>query len=343
LKAGFLTAIGKIEIKDIPVPKIEDQDQVLLKVERIGICGSDIHYFKDGKIGTQIVNFPFRIGHEFSATVVDSGKKTKRIKIKDMVAVDPAVFCGKCDQCRIGRFNTCRTLTFMGSPGLKDGCLAEYVVVPEKSCFKSNKLSFDELCLVEPLSIAVYALKYALPLTGLNIGILGSGTIGLSLLLAARANNAGNIYMTDKIDSRCGLAFEHGADWTGNPLKIDVISEIIKKEPLLLDAVFECCGDQEALNQAMLLLKPGGKLIIVGIHSIENISFSADLMRRREISIFSVRRQNESTLEALKLIEKGKVKIDFLATHRFSLDESQKAFNSVAAYKDGIVKALIIP
>ena len=278
MKAGFLTAIGKIELKDIPLPKIQQSNEVLLKVERIGICGSDIHYFKDGKIGTQVVNFPFLIGHEFSATVAETGKNVKHIKKGETVAVDPAVFCGECNQCRSGRFNTCRTLTFMGSPGLKDGCFAEYVVVPEKSCFPSNKLSLDELCLVEPLSIAVYALKYVLPLDGKNIGILGAGPIGLSVLVAARAYNAGNIYVTDKIDFRRKTAENAGASWTGSPINQNIIEEVEKKEPLLLDVVFECCGDQEAIDQSLLLLKPGGVLVIVGIHAVDRISFSTDLM-----------------------------------------------------------------
>jgi len=214
-------------------------------------------------------------------------------------------------------------------------------VVPEESCFASKKLSFDELCLVEPLSIAVYAVKYALPLKNKNIGILGAGPIGLSTLTAARSHNAANIYVTDKINSRCEIAHKHGALWSGNPLKTDIVKEIEKNEPLLLDVVFECCGDQDAIDQAMQLLKPGGKLVIVGIHEAERISISTDLMRRREITIYNVRRQNESTFDALKLIESGKYNVDLMVTHHFSINESQKAFDTVANYKDGVLKAII--
>jgi L-iditol 2-dehydrogenase len=343
MKAGFLTAIGKIEIKDVPSPELKSDNEVILKVERIGICGSDIHYFKDGKIGTQIVKFPFLIGHEFSGTVIETGRNVKRIKKGDRVAVDPGAFCGHCDQCRAGRFNLCRNLIFIGSPLSIDGCLTEYIGVPEESCFASKRLSLDELCLIEPLSIAVYSLKYAFPLDGKNIGILGLGPIGLSVLISARAYNAGNIYVTDKIDSRCKLAGNHGATWTGNPLKNDIISEIEKKEPLLLDVVFECCGEQEALDQALHILKPGGILVLVGIPLIDNVSLSSDLMRRHEITIFNVRRQNETILETIALIEEGKMKVDFLATHHFPLNESQKAFATVANYQDEVIKALIIP
>ncbi|MCX5820039.1 MAG: alcohol dehydrogenase catalytic domain-containing protein [Deltaproteobacteria bacterium] len=343
MKAGFLTTIGKIEVRDIPYPELKSDHEVMLKVERVGICGSDIHYFTDGKIGTQIVNFPFLIGHEFSGTVVETGKNVKRLQKGDRVAVDPGAFCGQCDRCKAGKFNLCRNLIFVGSPLSIDGCLTEYIAVPEESCFASKSLSLDALCLIEPLSIAVYSLKYAFPLDGKNIGILGLGPIGLSVLISARAYNSGNIYVTDKIDSRCKLSENHGATWTGNPLRDDIVSEIGKREPFLLDVVFECCGQQEALDQAVRLIKPGGTLVLVGIPLVDKISLSSDLIRRHEITIFNVRRQNETILETIELIENGKMKVDFLATHHFPLHESQKAFDTVTNYQDEVIKALIIP
>ncbi|MBN1523611.1 MAG: alcohol dehydrogenase catalytic domain-containing protein [Spirochaetales bacterium] len=343
MKAGFLAGIGKIDIRDVPMPEIKKANEVLLKVASVGVCGSDIHYYKEGQIGSSIVEFPFRIGHEFSAIVEEVGKNVTRLKPGDRVAVDPAVFCYECDQCKAGRFNTCRTLTFMGSPKLADGCLAEYVTIPEQCCFPSEKLAMDQLCLVEPLSIGVYAAKYALPLEGKAVGILGSGPIGLSTLLACKAYGARAVYMTDKIDHRVSIAIQHGADWAGNPLKGDIVKEVTEREPFLLDAVFECAGEQDTLDQGLFLLKPGGQFVIVGIHTINRISFTADVLRRREISIHSVRRQNESTKDALDLIEQEKVNADFMATHHFSIDDSQKAFDTVANYKDGVIKAIINP
>ena len=112
--------------------EIKKGNEVLLKVASVGICGSDIHYFKEGAIGTSVVNYPFRIGHEFSAVVHETGSDVTRLKPGDKVAVDPAVSCGTCDQCRAGRFNLCRTLPFMGSPQLAEGCLAEYVTISEE-------------------------------------------------------------------------------------------------------------------------------------------------------------------------------------------------------------------
>ncbi|RPJ04028.1 MAG: hypothetical protein EHM28_14180 [Spirochaetaceae bacterium] len=352
MKVGLLSGIRTISIQETPKPEITKPNEVLLKVLAVGVCGSDIHYFKDGRIGSAIVKFPFRIGHEFSGEVVQTGKGVRKLKIGDRVAIDPAIFCGKCDQCLQGRFNTCRTLTFMGSPGLADGCLAEYVVVPQESCFASKKLTAEQLCLVEPLSIGVYAAKYALPferktpegksLGKKTVGILGAGPIGLSTLLAVKAFGAGNVYITDKIDFRVETARKSGAIWAGNSIKDDIVDEVSKREPQLLDVVFECAGEQETLDQACELLKPGGSLVIVGIHAVGRISFSADVLRRREITIYSVRRQNESTYDALKLLESGKVNADFMATHRFPMAEARKAYETVADYRDNVLKALII-
>jgi L-iditol 2-dehydrogenase len=341
MQAGFLKAINTIEIKEVPDPVIADPYEVLLKVEVVGVCGSDLHYYREGKIGSQVVSFPFRIGHEFSATVAETGKRVKRVKAGDRVAIDPAVFCLKCDQCRKGRFNTCRKLLFMGSPGLSEGCLAEYVVVPERSCYPSEKLTFEELMLVEPLSIGVYALQYALPVKGKTIGVLGCGPIGLSTLLAAKAYGAAKLFVTEKLEYRLETAARAGADWTGNPLTVDVVREVSKVEPLLLDAVFECAGEQEALDNAVRLLKPGGALVIVGIHTKDTITFLTDELRRREITLYNVRRQNACTGKALKLIEEGRVKIAFMATHHFPLAHAQEAYNTASNYKDGVLKACI--
>jgi threonine dehydrogenase-like Zn-dependent dehydrogenase len=173
------------------------------------------------------------------------------------------------------------------------------------------------------------------------MAILGAGPIGLSVLLAAMAQKAGRIYVTDKIEARMAAALRVGADWTGNPAKQDVVGEIAAKEPLLLDAVFECCGQQEALDQAINLLKPSGKLMLVGIPEVDRVSFAIDTMRRRELCIQNVRRQNECMQPALDLIEKSKIDVDFMVTHRFSLDRTQEAFELVAGYQDGVVKAMI--
>jgi L-iditol 2-dehydrogenase len=342
MKTVVLTGIRQMEMREAPKPEIGKDTDVLLKVESVGVCGSDVHYYVSGRIGGQVVSYPFRVGHEFAATVTAVGRKVKRVKVGDRVAVEPAMSCGKCDQCRSGRRHTCRKLRFLGCPGQAEGCLAEYVVMPQECCYPvKKKTTFDQAALAEPLSIGIYAVRLAAPLKIERMAILGSGCIGLSVLLAARNQGIKKIYVTDRIDVRLAAARKAGATWTGNPYGEDVVSAISEREPLLLDAVFECCGQQEALDQAVRMLKPGGKLLIVGIPETERISFPIDTIRHREICIQNVRRQNECVQPAVDLIEGGKIKVDFMVTHRFPLERAKEAFELVANYRDGVVKAMI--
>ena len=342
MKAIVLTGINRMELRDVPDPTIEKDNDVLLKIEMVGICGSDLHYYETGRIGRQIVEYPFIIGHECSATVKAIGGSVTRVKVGDRVAVDPAVPCQKCSQCRVGRENTCEDLRFLGCPGQGGGCLCEYIIMPQESCFPTaGAITLEQAALCEPFSIGVYAVKSAhVPQTA-NTAILGTGPIGLSVLLAVKVEKARKIYVTDKIDTRLEAARGAGAAWTGNPNQIDIVSEILTAEPLGLDVVFECCGQQEALDQAFDILKPGGRLVIIGTARKDRISFDVDIFKRKELSISYVRRQNHCVQAAIDLIASGQVDVDFMVTHHFPLEETQKGFDLVAGYRDGVIKAMI--
>ncbi len=341
MRAMVLAGIGKIEVVDRPAPALRQPADVLLKVTRAGICGSDLHYFTQGRIGNQIVNFPFCIGHECSAIVADVGERVTRFKPGDSVVVDPSVSCGTCDQCRLGHFHTCRKVQFLGCPGQLEGCLCDFIVMPEDCCYRSEGLTADQAALVEPLSIGYYAVRLSGDLKGRKIGILGSGPIGLSVLLAARVAGASAIYVTDRLDYRLESARQQGAAWTGNPDRTDIVRDIIQREPKELDVVFECCGQQAALNQAADLCKPMGRLVVVGIPETDQISFAVHDARRKGLSIINVRRQNECVDPVIGLICEGSIKPDFMITHRFGLEQAAGAFELLAGYRDGVIKAMV--
>jgi L-iditol 2-dehydrogenase len=337
-----LTGIRQMEMRAIPDPALREATDVLLKIAVVGVCGSDVHYYATGRIGSQIVAYPFAVGHECSAVVVKTGPAVKRVKPGDRVAVEPAMSCGTCDQCRLGRPHTCRRLRFLGCPGQAEGCLSEYLVMPEQCCLPlPAALTLEQAALIEPLAIGLYAARTAALPAGAAIAILGCGPIGLSALLAADLMRPRAIYATDKIDGRLAAARRAGAVWTGNPDRDDVVRAIGSREPLLLDAVFECCGQQEALDQAVDLLKPGGKLLLVGIPTAERISFAIDKLRRKELGLLNIRRQNHCAEPALELLAQGVLKADFMITHRFPLERAREAFDLVETYRDGVVKALI--
>jgi L-iditol 2-dehydrogenase len=342
VKAIVLTGIRQMEMANVPEPTIKKDDEVLLKVEVVGVCGSDVHYYETGRIGSQIVEYPFVVGHECAATVEAVGSAVSRVKVGDGVVVDPAIACNNCDQCKQGRKNTCRKLKFLGCPGQAGGCLCEYIVMPEDCCFPiDDKITFAQGVLCEPLAIGVYAVKQACISENTDIAILGSGPIGLSCLVSAVAENANACYVTEKIERRVEIAEKNGASWVGNPNKEDIVKEILRLEPAGVDVVFECAGQQETIDQAVELLKPGSKLMLVGIPRLERVWFIIDKIRRKEITIVNVRRQNNCTQMAIDLIATGKVKVDFMITHRFKLEQTQQAFDMVAEYRDGVIKALI--
>ena len=327
---------------DIPAPVIVNDDDVLIKMKTLGVCGSDVHYYKHGKIGSQVVKFPFAVGHEGAGEVIAVGKGVKHIKPGQRIAIEPAMPCGECDQCLTGRSHTCRKLKFLGCPGQAEGCLSEFIVMPERSCIPvPGNISFDQAAISEPLAIGVYAVKQSIPMKGAKIGILGFGPIGMSVLLPALAQGAGKVYVSDLIDERLNIAGKCGAGITINPDKQNLVEIIKEKEPLLLDVVFECCGKQEAIDQAIEILKPGGKLMIIGIPEFSRWSFSVDKLRHKEITITNVRRQVDCVEAAIEMMEKGQVDVSRMPTHRFSFDDTSKAFELVAEYKDGVMKAMI--
>jgi L-iditol 2-dehydrogenase len=337
-----LTGIRSMQATDVPEPAIGADHDVLLQVGIVGVCGSDVHYYTTGRIGSQVVQVPFRVGHEFSATVLDVGRAVSRVKVGDRVAVDPAMPCHACDQCRANRSHTCRKLRFLGCPGQAEGCLCERIRMPEACCFPlRHDTSLESAALIEPLSIGVYAVRMAQLPPRARIGILGAGPIGRCVLAVARRHGVNSVFMTDRVDARLDAARRAGADWTGNPDTCDVVAGILAREPMQLDCVFECCGQQDALDQAVCLLKPGGRLVLVGIPEVDRVSFSIDELRRREIAIVNIRRQNECMQPALDLIERGGLSLADLVTHSFPLARASEAFDLVSRYADGVLKAMI--
>src|SRR4030043_258215 len=225
MKAAVLTALNKMERWDVEQPKIQKDTDVLLKVEKVGICGSGVHSYETGRVGSQVVEYPYIIGHECSATVQAVGNSVTRVKVGDEVSVGPAVSCYNCVQCKMGRENTCYNLRFLGTPGQGGGCLCEYIVMSQECCYPTKgALTFEQAVLCEPLSIAAYSVERARVPKNANIAILGAGPIGLCTFVSAKAKDINTCYMTEKIPERVDTAKKAGATWVGNPDKQDIVN-----------------------------------------------------------------------------------------------------------------------
>ncbi len=344
MRAAFLTGARAIEVREVPAPRVTRDDDVLVRSKAVGVCGSDLHYYVSSSVGGDNVAYPFIPGHECAGIVEDVGKAVTRVKPGDAVVIEPAVSCGACDQCRTGRPHTCRKLLFLGHYGELTGGMAEFALAPERNCVPlPAKMSVVQGALAEPLSIAIYAAGMAGSVRGKTAAVLGTGPIGLCVVMALKAESAAGVYATEKVEARLAAAVTAGAGWTGNPDREDIVAEILARESLGLDLVFECCGEQSALDQAVALLKPGGTLVVVGIPVEPRVSFDSSKVRRREVRVQNVRRQNKCLEKAVAMVHTGRIKVDFLATHFFRLDQARDAYETAAERRDGVIKAIVKP
>jgi L-iditol 2-dehydrogenase len=318
-------------------------DEVLIQIKSIGVCGSDVHYYTEGRIGSQVVKYPFLVGHECSGIVEKCGKNVSNVTAGDLVVVDPSIHCGTCDQCLAGRSHTCRNNRFLGCPGQIDGCLTEYIVMPAYTCSPvTGRLDATEAALIEPLSVGVYSVRLAgITDQGSRCAIFGAGPIGLSILMKLLADGISSVGVIEPLNYRLEKAKQIGAAWLVNPDGKNVYGEVADREKLLLDVVFDASGDQGAINNALEILKPGGKLVLVGIPVSAKYTFNMDLMRRKELTVINVRRQNHCVEEAIELVAGRKINVKQMVTHYFQLREVSAAFDVVAGYKDNVIKAMI--
>ena len=342
MKKAYLTGIREMTLRDVPDPPAPLQGEVRIRLTTIGVCGSDIHYFREGRIGAQVVEFPFAVGHECAGVIDQLGPGVEGLSPGQRVAVDPLVTCGQCDQCRNGRENTCRNQRFLGCPGQIEGAMSEFIVLPARCAFAiPDSMSFDQAVMVEPFAIGLWAQKLAGEMAGKTAAILGAGPIGLCTLQAVKASGDCDVCVTDLLDYRVEKARATGADWAANAAGTDVVSEILRRHPDGVDFVFEAAGQQDTVDQAGQVLTPGGKMLLIGIPDGNRLSFDMNDWRRRELGVQNVRRQNGCTDEAIAIVAEGKVQLDPQVTHHFPLAESQAAFDLVADYADGAVNAVV--
>jgi len=325
--AVVLHAIDDIRLDTRPTPKVGPYD-ALIAVKSVGICGSDVHYWKHGRIGPFILNNPMVLGHESAGQVVAVGEKVHHLKAGDRITMEPGVPCRSCNSCKIGRYNLCPDIIFMATPPY-DGSLSNYIVHPADFCFKlPDHVSYDEGAMCEPLSVGVYAVSRAKVTLGQTVLITGAGPIGLMCLMAARAAGAGTTFITDIKQERLDVAKELGAthiiDTTKVPDVAAYIHSIVGSQSV--DVAIECSGATSAIHAAIKTTKNGGAVCIVGMGPPE-ITLPLVEAAAREVDLIGVFRYCNTYPKTLALIASGKVNVKPLITHHFDFKESVEAFN----------------
>ncbi len=342
MKAAVLVSPRKIEIQERPLPQ-PGPGQVRLKVAAVGVCGSDVHYYEHGRIGSAVVRYPTLLGHE-PAGIVDAVGPGVKLAVGTRVAIEPADPCYVCETCRSGHPNACPQVKFLGTPP-HDGIYAEYHVMPEHCCFPiPSNLSLVEAAMLEPLGVGLHAVELARLRLGDQVAIFGSGPIGIVTLMAAKAAGAGQVYMTDLVPERLEFARKMGADAVFDAREGDPVTWVKELTGGRgVDVAFEAAGQQATVKHACQTPKVCGTTVIIGIPSVDEFLFPMHDMRRKELTVINCRRSNWEALRCLDLAATGRLDLKPLATHFFPLERVTEAFDLVNRYADGVIRAVILP
>jgi L-iditol 2-dehydrogenase len=319
-----------IEEREIPRPK---EGEVLIKIAANGICGSDIHFFKEGRLGNFIVTEPYIPGHEASGTVAAVGRGVKRLKEGDRVIIEPSIACGRCSLCKSGRYNLCPDVVFLSAPPI-DGTFCDYIAVQESFVFPiPDSLSLIDAALAEPLAVAVHAVNRARIQLGSTGVIVGAGPIGLLTLQAFKAAGGGRAICVDPIEQRLSLAKRLGADETctpGDPALRDVG-----------DAVFETAGSSRATAGLFSMARPGGRVVQVGWPDGNLVELDVATLMDKELDYIGVNRYANAFETAIAWLSDGRIKTKELITHRFAFDKATDAFKWAAEHPRETIKVIV--
>jgi L-iditol 2-dehydrogenase len=335
-----------LRLENIPEPIQPARSEVLLRSRAVGICGSDLHTYQDGRIGDTAVKSPLILGHEFAGVIEAVGDDAvggtgKLLAPHTHVAVDPAIHCGRCELCEKGHPNLCLNIRFCGLfPD--DGALQDRMIVPARNCFPiSDAMDFGEAALLETLGVALHAVDLSNIRVGEAVAILGAGPIGLCILQIARLAGAAPIYVTDKFPWRLALVERFG----GIPISCDVedpVESVLRRsDGRGVDVAIEAAWADQSIQQAADMTRNGGRLTLVGIPGNDQLHLQHSVARRKGLTIRMARRMKHVYPRAIALHQRGAVDLASLISHRYALEKTPEAFAKNLRYDQGVVKVVI--
>ena len=338
-----LTAPRSFRLVEAPLAPVSP-GHVRVKVNAVGICGSDVHSYAEGAIGDTPCAYPMVLGHEPAGTVVETGAGVTGWSAGDRAALEPALYCYHCEFCQAGRHNICANIRFLSNPG-HPGFFREYVDLPPGNLLGiPPQISFDMASLVEPLAVAMHSMQFAAIQPGETVALFGAGPIGLMTLACLVVAGAGRIWVVEPVAHRRELALQMGADAAIDGASVDAAAEILSEtHGRGVDCAIDCAAREHTTNQAIRAARNGGRVVLTGIHSASFVPFEVSPMRRKELAIFNVRRSNHNSHDALGLIVDH---VDWFApvlTHSRPLGEIADAFSIAEHYADGVGKMVIRP
>ena len=341
MKVAVMLGTGKMGFEERDIPKAKD-DEVLVKLEYVGICGSDLHYYETGAIGDYVVEPPFVLGHEPGGTVVEVGKNVKHLKVGDRVALEPGKTCGHCEFCKTGRYNLCPDVVFFATPPV-DGVFQEYVAHEADLCYKlPDNVSTLEGALIEPLAVGFHAAIQGDAHLGQRAVVMGAGCIGLVSMMALKARGVSEVYVVDIMEKRLEKALELGAAGVINGAEEDVLERVKElTDGAGMDLVIETAGTEITTRQAIHMAKKGSNIVLVGYSKSGEMTLPMSLVLDKELTFKTVFRYRHIYPMAIDAVAAGKVNLKGIVTDVLGLDEVQKAMDYSVNNKADIVKAVI--
>ena len=329
MKAALLIKPMTIKIKEVEMPLVASGD-LLIKIKRVGICGSDNHIYKTGEICKMKVNLPFILGHECSGEIVDMGKDVTGFKIGDRVAIEPLINCGKCEFCLSGRYNLCDSYKFLGNPPDTQGALCQFISHNFNHCFLlPDGVSYEEGALVEPLSIAIQALEISNFKIGDDVLIMGAGSIGLLVLMLLKAIGAGRCFIVDINDFKLDFAKKLGADFTLNVSNTNIVDFIDSRTSNKgIPVIFDSVGAETTLNNSILISKKGATIVVIGI-TYDRSSFDIVQLIIKMLNIKGTTDFVNAFPKAITLIKNNKIDVKSAVTNHFDFQDLDQAFKNM--------------
>lgn len=337
----YMKEAGTMFIREIEVPE-PGENEVLVNIKYCGICGSDVHYYENGRIGDYVVEGEFTLGHEVAGEVIKTGGGVTNLKPGDRVALEPGIPCGKCECCKEGKYNLCPDVIFFATPPVQ-GALQNYVVHPADMCFRlPENVTMEEGALVEPLCVGLHACRQGDVKLGDSVVILGAGCIGLAALMSAKAMGASNVVVVDLYEKRLEFAKDMGANYVINAAKEDVFDQCRKIFGSRgADIVIETAGSPKTIYQTSILAKQGGTVVLVGIAVNNDLTYNFGQVMSKELTVKSVFRYRNLYPVAIAAIADGSIDVKKMVTHRFPFHDAKKAFDTVISDANNVVKAVI--
>lgn len=341
MKVAVMNGVGKMGFVEREIPQPAD-NEVLMKLEYVGICGSDMHYYETGRIGDYVVEPPFVLGHEPGGVVVEVGKNVTHLKVGDRVALEPGKTCGHCEYCREGKYNLCPDVVFFATPPV-DGVFQEYVAHEAALCFKlPENVDTLEGALIEPLAVGFHAANQGGAHAGQTAVVFGAGCIGLVSMMALKAEGVSRVYVVDIMQKRLDKAMELGATGVINSMNTDVQEEIGRlTEGKGVDLVIETAGMEVTTRQAIHVTKKGATIVLVGYSKTGEMTLPLSLALDKELTFKTVFRYRHIYPMAIEAVASGKVNLKGIVSNIFNFDDIQAAMDKSVSDKANIVKSVV--